>query len=485
MSLVKTTGEKTEVIPMAMGEKMATQKPILRTDNMFEVRLKFSPEVNYTFSETLRDNFQLEKYSIQTVRRCVICNEVFIYSAFSNKQFICGSCIKEHEYQKCSNCNSMIVNGSMLKNSEGKIKWFCQDCKQRNFLYCSFCSTHKSKGFFSVYRGDHICSECVSDKNLKACYDCGELYEVREMDHTSKDRFCLHCALSRKLQAKTKRILLSSHKPSEMVFLSTNQEDKEYLGIELEFQWSSSENRIKILTFLEKYEDHYLKEDGSVSSGCEIVTFPATKDYHIKRFKGILQTMNDLECISHDSGDCGLHIHISRQAFGANTRTQSKNIAKMLYLIEHFRSEVKKFSRREQKCHNAHGESWNNSAPYRYCEFYNLDYSDGKVTRAYQKAVYQNKIKIRRSRYGDETIRSGRYKVLNFQNKDTVEFRILRGTLNYKTFVSALEFTCLMVKIAKNTSEKDILKLEWNDIVKEAITTPILFEQFKKLNLVR
>jgi hypothetical protein len=245
-----------------------------------------------------------------------------------------------------------------------------------------------------------------------------------------------------------------------------------------------AENRNKVLEFLEKYEDLYLKEDGSVSSGCEIVTFPATKDYHINRFKKILFEMNQLNCVSHDSGDCGLHIHISRLAFGANTRTQSKNIAKMLYLIEHFQKEVKAFSRREKKCFNSHGESWQPSHPYRYCEFYNLDYSDGKITRAYQKAVYQNKIKIRRSRFGNETIRSGRYKVLNFQNKSTVELRILRGTLNQKTFVACLEFTCLMVKIAKNTSEKDILKITWNDIVKEAISIPVLMDQFKKLNLV-
>ena len=100
-----------------------------------------------------------------------------------------------------------------------------------------------------------------------------------------------------------KHILSSSHKPSEMVFLSHNQTDKDFLGIELEFQWSSSENRNKILEFLERYEDLYLKEDGSVPSGCEIVTFPATKDYHINRFKKILFEMNQLKCVSHDSDD--------------------------------------------------------------------------------------------------------------------------------------------------------------------------------------
>ena len=49
---------------------------------------------------------------------------------------------------------------------------------------------------------------------------------------------------------------------------------------------------------------------------------------------------------SHQAGTCGLHIHVSRAAFGETSRTQDAAIARVLYFFEKHWEELLKFSRR-------------------------------------------------------------------------------------------------------------------------------------------
>ena len=81
------------------------------------------------------------------------------------------------------------------------------------------------------------------------------------------------------------------------------------------------------------------------------------------------------------------------------------------------------------------------------------------------------------SRYGihttaKETYKSakekyaGRYVAVNLENANTIEIRIFRGTLNYKTFIATLQ---LVEEICNNATYFDdgyFEKLSWSDFVK-------------------
>ncbi len=50
-----------------------------------------------------------------------------------------------------------------------------------------------------------------------------------------------------------------------------------------------------------------------------------------------------------------------------------------------------------------------------------------------------------------------RYQAVNFENDNTVEFRLFRGTLKYATFMATLEIVDALVHWAKQVSISDIL----------------------------
>ena len=63
---------------------------------------------------------------------------------------------------------------------------------------------------------------------------------------------------------------------------------------------------------------------------------------------------------------------------------------------------------------------------------------------------YENKRDQLRNLNGD------RYEALNFQNSDTIEFRLFKGTLKYRTIMACLEFTYASWFFTKDASLADL-----------------------------
>lgn len=53
--------------------------------------------------------------------------------------------------------------------------------------------------------------------------------------------------------------------------------------------------------------------------------------------------------LSHQARTCGLHIHVSRRAFGTTEEQQDACIARILYFFEKHWEELLKFSQRTQQ----------------------------------------------------------------------------------------------------------------------------------------
>ena len=58
----------------------------------------------------------------------------------------------------------------------------------------------------------------------------------------------------------------------------------------------------------------------------------------------------------------------------------------------------------------------------------------------------------------------GRYQAINLQNDKTVEFRIFKGTLKYRTFIASLQFVKVISEYAKTVKLNDIPTTQWSDI---------------------
>ena len=146
--------------------------------------------------------------------------------------------------------------------------------------------------------------------------------------------------------------------------------------------------------------------------GFELVTHPMSLSYHRTEmpWEALLREAVRMGYLSHQSGTCGLHIHVSRDAFGDTYAHQEAAIARVLYFFEKHWEELLKFSRRTQR----QLDQW--AARYGYKE-------QPREILEHAKKGYHG----------------GRYTCVNLQNTATVEFRIFRGTLKRNTLLASLE----------------------------------------------
>ena len=132
---------------------------------------------------------------------------------------------------------------------------------------------------------------------------------------------------------------------------------------------------------------------------------------------------------SHQACTCGLHIHISRLAFGRTAAQQEAAIARLLYFVEKHWNELLKFSRRT----NRQLERW--AARYGYKD-------TPKEMMDHAKSYHY-----------------GRYTCVNLTNEDTVEIRIFRGTLKYNTLAATIQLTDHLCDVVTCLNDEELRAL--------------------------
>lgn len=153
----------------------------------------------------------------------------------------------------------------------------------------------------------------------------------------------------------------------------------------------------------------YLKHDGSLNYGFEVVTHPHTLQEYHKLDWSWLDKLNNEGFRSWNTSSCGLHVHIGLDGF--NDDNHQIRFTKFIYDNER---QVKRIS----------GRSSNYAA-----------FDDkGKVIP-----------KIKRKQYD-----TNRYSAVNVQNENTLEVRVFRGSLRKERVLSAIEFTHAACEYTRN-----------------------------------
>ena len=178
--------------------------------------------------------------------------------------------------------------------------------------------------------------------------------------------------------------------------------------------------------------------DGSLEEGFEIVTHPMSLSYQLQQipWEQICKGAVDLGYTSHQAGTCGLHVHVSRLAFGETEEQQDTAIARVLYFFEKHWEELLKFSRRTQ--HQL--DQWASRYGYKEQPMEILDHA---------KKGYHG----------------GRYTCVNLTNRDTIEFRMFRGTLKYNTLIATLQLVDRICDVAIYLSDDELKALSWTSFV--------------------
>ena len=195
----------------------------------------------------------------------------------------------------------------------------------------------------------------------------------------------------------------------------------------------------------------YVKSDGSLDDGMELVTHPMSLEYHLHEmpWAAVLDEAKRLDYRSHSTNTCGLHVHISRMAFGCTYETQEECIARLVFFVEKFWPELLRFSRRTQ----------------------------GQLNR--WAARYGMKLNPKDQMYHAKNSCAGRYTAVNLTNADTVEIRLFRGTLKLNTLIATLQLVDHLCEVAVCMSDQELQDMSWFDFL-DQVTEPELIQYLKE-----
>lgn len=178
-------------------------------------------------------------------------------------------------------------------------------------------------------------------------------------------------------------------------------------------------NHICQILYPKTKEFAFMKRDGSLDQGIELVSVPMTMDAHQESWEEVLSLAknNGLEC----KQNCGMHVHASKEVLSP------LQIGKIVYFM-----------------HNANNRGF-------------LNHMAGREIPAKYANIHNSK-KIsdvnRHSHAGDP---KNRYDGINTTGYNTIEFRIFLSTLDYKRLMANLQFCAALISFAwpGNSSVKE------------------------------
>jgi len=264
----------------------------------------------------------------------------------------------------CRRCDDILSTNDEFNDVEGDT--WCQSCTSDSAHWCDMC-----ENYFTGYTygaddtSDCMCERCY-ENNTTYCEDCDATYvNGCEYNH-----------------------------------------DDEADGLE-------SENLA------------YLKSDGSLACGFEIVTHPLSHSYFMNDAGTLWDTItklkSDYDMMAWGTQTCGLHIHISRNGFSGGSHQH-----RFLQLVYNNKDFYEVMAGRS----SSHWAKFDD----------NVDPNTG-----------QKSFKHKFDRHG-----SDRYSAVNTNNRNTLEMRIFRGSLNQNYIKACIDLAHASVEFTRVMSVPEI-----------------------------
>ena len=356
------------------------------------------------------------------------------------------------EHYTCRHCGETILTTPIWMNESP----LCESCAEETTMLCSHCGERIWRDKNAGDESTPLCQDCY-DSHYINCHNCSDIIRISQTYYACESDgneypFCYDCYTS---LASRKSIRDYYYKPEPLF----RGDGDRYFGVELEVDGAGEDddNAAEVMSIANGngLENLYCKHDGSLDDGFEMVTHPMTLAYHQSEmpWAAILRKAVQMGYTSHQAGTCGLHVHVNRNAFGETEAQQDAVIARILFFFEKNREELLKFSRRTQ----SQLDQW--AARYGY-----KDQPKELLDHAKKSA------------------HAGRYTSVNLTNKNTIEFRIFRGTLKYNTLTATLQLLDRICDVALFMSDEELKAMSWTTFV-SGCTPPELVQYLKERRL--
>ena len=240
--------------------------------------------------------------------------------------------------------------------------------------------------------------------------------------------------------------IIQNYGKTELSPLGSGEKDY-FIGIELEMEKEDSTIRERsetIITLLNETYETYAdcsilldwKKDSSLENGVEMVTAPISLDIFKNKVIPLIKKLHENGFTSEKSGRCGNHIHISKNVFSEEAQSR------LVLIYAKFEKQIKILSRR----------GTNNS----YCR---------DVLENFDSLEIENSMKVANSQKN-----KGKNTAINFSNKNTIEFRVFRGTMCTNKLIANIQLVQLLADWSrKNLTVYDILNLNIADFKNEIL----------------
>jgi len=328
---------------------------------------------------------------------------------------VCASCLDTNNFHTCDGaCGNLyhrysvsrltvqVPHGLFPGSFTEERRNFCPDCYQEAAPFqCSHCS----RIFLSPVDS---CGYCVQDEDGEyvdcTCYSC-----------SSGGRWINNYSYRPPLEVKAVG--------PEAVHTPTGDRTL-YLGIELEVEVPGNldVNRIAKRVTRDGGGHLYMKSDGSINHGFEIVSHPATLDWWMRNFdwSKVIRSRRVAGDIRAES-NCGLHIHASRAALDGKSH--------QLRLMQFW---------------------WRNQNALRALAGRDSSYARYSDTQRSMLSVIASRPP--RNQVAE------RYSAINTNNVATLEFRVFESTLFVNRIKSSLQLVESTIEYTRQLSVGKILK---------------------------
>lgn len=353
--------------------------------------------------------------------KCDICRNEYAQddlTATSDNELVCGDCVRI-----CESCDSIMTSEddfNMVCDS-----FWCQNCTENYAHWCDRCEEYQRDNTYYIQdMGESWCIDCA-DNSAVWCESCDE-YNRDGCSNGCEDDF-----------SDGDRIIHDYSYRPDPIFHSTDDTSRLFFGMEIEVEAESYDQRREAAQYAHSILEEqnslaYLKNDGSLNCGFEVVTHPMTYNFFMNEADEFWQTIDklktDFNMKSWATRTCGLHIHISRSGF-----TNPPHLHRFLRLV---------YSNPDfyQLMAGRSASSW-----AKFDDVMSYDGQNEKWTRSYK------------GKMADPTTTStDRYSAINTNNRATVEMRIFKGSINTTNVRGALGLAHASVEYTRTMTIQEV-----------------------------
>lgn len=289
--------------------------------------------------------------------------------------------------------------------------YFEENGGRHNFSVCACCEDTFRTHSGSWFRDSLYCPSCYD--SVYTCDDCGAEYWDGD-GHECEDE-----------EDSSNAIHSYSYRPSPYFF----GKGQYYLGFELEVEARNESRYTGAEIAQDLLGSHaYMKDDGSLNDGFEIVTHPHTLEAYKTDFNwDFIPRLKGNGFRSWNTETCGLHVHVSRTAFGEGVSPWGRHDRDQLILRKqaHELRFMKLIYDNQRQVERIAGRAGNHYATFG---------DKGKL--------------VEKVKFGSQS--NGRYSAINTENDATLEVRVFKGSLRKERVLSALEFVAASVEYTRD-----------------------------------